>query len=711
LIKFKKFYFGLYQLIFSSFDRFSTAPIKFSIISTLWLTIEYFLLGPYSFVRDLDTGDHWVPRLIQVGKNFIDHGVTYWIPWMGSGVDRFSNDLLLNYPNQLFFTLLPGWIAYALIMILIYFFSIYFTYILCHNILGLSNHLSAFSSLYYAILIGNNGFLQFQFSFVTFPLLLFLLDKLWEKYSNNNIYWFLLFLLSILYGYTSSLPHTLPFISILIVLWFGLIRRKNSFKFWFSLFVFLSIGFFSHLQNAWAIMTNFPTSHRLSNNDYSFLSLLNNYSQVQNFIFRQIYYYSLYIIMFVISVFYSGFKNKKLNKLIILFCITAFATPISLFIMALIFPIISLEGIYLDRLYEFAPFFAAIGCGYILSEINFNNKSFFLNQKSITSISLIVIFLISTQMKIAHAQDWIIMGSYSNRYKTNPYKNISNNLEKDKLFRVATFARGLHPAYANAYGLETIDGYINLYPKRYKKYWSKVIEPITKRVKSWDIYFNNWGNRVYLFPDYLNQDEINFNNYFNLNLLSLGNTKYIISRLKLKHDFLVQIDKGVDFYKLNKIQKIQQMISENFSGRTIYLYQNNQVLPRFFLVPKIRYFDNLDSLLNTLAITDIEELHQTAFIEDDYVKMIGNLSNNIKGLEDQNILVNSYTPDEINISVQGIYAPLVLITTNSFSPFWKCYINGEKRPIFPTYGTFWGIVVRPGDNSITFRYEPPYATF
>ncbi|SVD75786.1 uncharacterized protein METZ01_LOCUS428640, partial [marine metagenome] len=36
------------------------------------------------------------------------------------------------------------------------------------------------------------------------------------------------------------------------------------------------------------------------------------------------------------------------------------------------------------------------------------------------------------------------------------------------------------------------------------------------------------------------------------------------------------------------------MIMESFFGRTIYLYQNNQVLPRFFLVSKIKHFDNLE---------------------------------------------------------------------------------------------------------------------
>ena len=301
MIKIKEFYFGLYQLIFSAFDRFSRVPIKFSIICTLWLTIEYFLLGPYSFVRDHDTGDHWVPRLIQVGKNFIDHGVTYWIPWMGSGVDRFSNDLLLNYPTQLLFTLLPGWIAYAIIMIIIYFFSIYFTFKVCNNILRLPNYLAAFSSIYYAILIGRNGFLQFQFVFATFPVLLLLLDRLWEKYSDHTIYWPVLFLLSILFGCTSSLPHILPFVSILIIFWFGLIRPKHSFKFWSSLFVFILIVFFIHLQNAWAIFINLPDSHRLSSSELSLITWLNNYSQHLKFILSQMNNYILYIIMFCVE--------------------------------------------------------------------------------------------------------------------------------------------------------------------------------------------------------------------------------------------------------------------------------------------------------------------------------------------------------------------------------------------------------------------------
>lgn len=60
-------------------------------------------------------------------------------------------------------------------------------------------------------------------------------------------------------------------------------------------------------------------------------------------------------------------------------------------------------------------------------------------------------------------------------------------------------AYGLHPAVLSYNGIATLDGYLGFYPQEYKEKFGAMIAPATGRVEEWDIYFNEWGARAYLF--------------------------------------------------------------------------------------------------------------------------------------------------------------------------------------------------------------------
>jgi hypothetical protein len=270
---------------------------------------------------------------------------------------------------------------------------------------------------------------------------------------------------------------------------------------------------------------------------------------------------------------------------------------------------------------------------------------------------------------------------------------------------VATVAGdGVHPAFANAYGLEAVDGYVNMYPKRYQRFWSKVIEPLTRDNEILDWYFNCWGNRVYLFID--EPGALVFGENYRLELLSLANTKYIISTRRLEKDGLplVRVDPGTA--PLPAADSFRVRWRDNFRGRnSVYVYENQACFPRFFLVKGVRVFENAKGLFDALGRASAEELRDTVFLEKRFARAV---ETDGLGFSHSVVRLGSYSPDLIELSVRTD-GPAVLIASNTYSRFWKCRVNGRPVEILPAYGTFWGVRVDAGESAVTFRYAPPYA--
>ena len=96
--------------------------------------------------------------------------------------------------------------------------------------------------------------------------------------------------------------------------------------------------------------------------------------------------------------------------------------------------------------------------------------------------------------------------------------------------RVATI--GYDPLVAAFNGLSVIDGYHALYPLDYKKKIYRIIKKELSKNEVLNSYYQNWGNRVYLFIDDKNNIEIDF-----FEAKKIG-TKYIISKYKLNSSSL-----------------------------------------------------------------------------------------------------------------------------------------------------------------------------
>lgn len=134
--------------------------------------------------------------------------------------------------------------------------------------------------------------------------------------------------------------------------------------------------------------------------------------------------------------------------------------------------------------------------------------------------------------------------SFDNYYKFDQYEKIKNTVEES---RIASL--GIDPMIAAMNNINIIDGYYNIYPLFYKKKFRLIIEEELNQNNFLKDYYDNWGNRIYLF--YTNKKNllIRFNEAKNLG------AKYIVSSFEVIND------------KLELIYILEE------SDSTIYLYK------------------------------------------------------------------------------------------------------------------------------------------
>ena len=307
--------------------------------------------------------------------------------------------------------------------------------------------------------------------------------------------------------------------------------------------------------------------------------------------------------------------------------------------------------------------------------------------------------------------------NFATLYQNPEIQQLATETRQAPPFRVATIATqggpALHPSYAWAYGLETVDGYVLLYPKRYQEFWEQVIGPLIKGDRQRYNYFHYWGSRVYLFSPsegLPRESELRFGNYYRLELLSLANVRYIISPFPVHDERLSLLpsavrDEQVRWASRGKKSKLLDILRGHCPGMPLFVYENRQTFPRYFLVGGARVFEDKKALLAALSQATQADLRSTAYlVRGDTagipLEQLGNQSGKVTILRQ--------TSDQVELRVDA-ESTVILVAANSYSPYWRATIDGYAAPLFPTYHAFQGVVVPAGTHRVCFNYEPPHA--
>ena len=128
------------------------------------------------------------------------------------------------------------------------------------------------------------------------------------------------------------------------------------------------------------------------------------------------------------------------------------------------------------------------------------------------------------------------------------------------------------------------------------------------------------------------------------------------------------------------------------------------MFPRFYLAKKFEAFSSGEEVLSALASANIKSLQTTVYME--YESLQGGVDKNLK-LAGGNIKLAHYSADKITLLL-NLEGPALLVITNSFSPYWRCNIDGRAANLFPANHAFWGVFLPTNAKKITFIYDPPY---
>jgi hypothetical protein len=165
-------------------------------------------------------------------------------------------------------------------------------------------------------------------------------------------------------------------------------------------------------------------------------------------------------------------------------------------------------------------------------------------------------------------------------------------------------------------------------------------------------------------------------------VIGLMNTQFVISRARLD----VQRLAGSHLRELTSIP-----------GGIIY--ENQAVLPRFFLVSRVRPARNPEEAAALLKSPDFDPKHE-AIVEGapGPPPPAGELAGRVS--------VSEYGLQQVRLAVES-ERPAYLVTSETHYPGWRAYVDGRPQPIYYTNVAFRGFPVPAGKHQVVMRFETP----
>jgi hypothetical protein len=337
------------------------------------------------------------------------------------------------------------------------------------------------------------------------------------------------------------------------------------------------------------------------------------------------------------------------------------------------------------------------------------------SEAAVTFTLLLLLLSNALFVKFVHARNWIISGSYNAIFDAPYASMLRDRTGSDSPARIVTIWS--QSSFANAQNIESADGYTNMVPFRYYQLWQQIDNnedasaAFTKMMKS----DSEWGNRLTLKLDATSESSTtaNFSRQFNLNILSLLNVRYVVSRKPLSHSDLKPVmSASQDWFSLSRLEKLKANLRENLFGQeTFSIYENIQAFSRFRLVCDARVYNTDAELLAGISNADHSELARLAFLSRERTPGSESTSNKLAPIPsrscDNSVTVSSSHPD-VQVVLTKSDKPTYLIWSSSYSPWWLATIDGEKALAVPVNHALTGLYLPEGEHRVKFSYQPPF---
>ncbi len=684
-----------------------------------WLAAPYLAFGPMSYVRIHDCGDSVLPTLLSQKVSTDTHGFYAWNYWGCCGSDGPQTW------HQMLFSFLPGWLAYGTFTWFERFVAGYFTYRLLRESLLIDLMPALASALAYSLYVEpavNNSLTGFTlyhgFGLPALPFFVWILYRLRPPYR----WWAFVvgFGLGILLAMGCDYPFAM-FLLPCIIVWFLVLTPRFSPLFWLVVGVFLMAWVIGELPSAIPAVLVAPLSHRAHWPAESPLDTGSKFSIAWGLMADNLWPIALAIVGFAVG---RGRNRPLVRWLACLFACLLFLAFYRDLRRLLFSHLGFLAGFQFDRIYMVVPFMAFVAAALGIQALPSAwraivalgpSRSLNMGLRGLLAAAAILFVARQSWAVNKHIRTEMASGAtYADLYLRPQLQELAAKERLESPFRVASVAdAGWHPSFAWAYGLESADGYLNLYPNRYHDYWEQVMSPLFATDTNRYSYFHYWGNRVYLFAPskgFPEDREADFAEFYRLELLSLANVRYIISSRPLHHPDLVlqpsnRLAQQLVWKSLSLHKKILACFAGQFEGAPLYIYENKQACPRFFAVTQLKVLSDDTEVLRSLREASCEELRSTAYLSKSDTTAVPRLDN---GAMPAKVRLLRYSANRIDLEVET-QGTAIVVNSTTYSPCWKAQIDSIAAEILPVDHTLQGVAVPPGTHRVCFKYEPPFA--
>ncbi len=708
----------LFSLIF--FIKFgfnyNLTKSKINFFILIWIliwTMEYWFLGPYSYIRYYDEADVGLSRILydinnHIGGNYL-HGIQ-------GGRDFYASQALGGQYLSLerfLFSVFPVWIALFAHKLLLVSFSLIGTYVLLRKTTFISRFqaycFGVFFSLYHGYLVHST--IQHGIGYAVLPLAIYIFCFL----TSKKYYFLIILILSIFITISISVTHSFMIVIFGLILSPLMIKIKNLKNFLLAISFLCFVVLINWSEVLYGMATYGQESSRAVSKAY--------YKDFNQIIFGGLDYIIgktdrcftpsclirfspfVFIIVYtlVLAIYFRPLNYLKL----ISFLILLFLIPGLIYFISTIKYLQFIQSVNFNRiaLITIIPLFMLIG------SLIKKTDNVLIKVIPILCICTALFLLTTYKIKALSSVFW------GNQIKITSIPNLieKDSWEPDTLYRGVTTMpyKHFHPNFLWAYNIDTLDGYTNLIPETFTDFWhyglhkNKYLLP-KPEISGGNLYINYTENSVHNKKLDFDFKDIDFNESIDLNFLRLTNTGYIFSIFPIINDNKLKLVSGPitqpyrksdSFTGTKNIEYIKQRFikygKQIFKPSEIYIYEVSNYSERFFFPNHINYLDHTQN---------IREKYN--FVSKHYSKnsTFSSKKNLLPAKGD--IFFTKKVKDgyELKVSVEkeGIFVFNVF-----FSSYWEVYVNNKKVEAVNLEDFHTGVELFKGENIIKLHYNRP----
>ena len=694
------------------YSKLQTFPFKILFAAgVVFIILEFVILGKYSLFI---VGDNIsvLPYYLAFFSN--DVPFANWTPFAATGTDMVAT----GYATVIYqwaFALLPPWLAFQVLVVAPILAGIFGVYGLGRRVFNLDQAASAFAGCAYGALFFRELF--FLSSVPGYlPLTLLALHYLLDNKKNFNA-WLGVIISGFLIAQSSFITRLVPWPVATYIVWFLIVEKRRKPLDWIIIASF-SLGIVAaRWQDIVGLLAYAPLSG-LSEARGGGTFAIEMHKALQTAQGNLLGKWG--VIAILLAAFAASFMEKTRRPMTTTMAIRLLAA------MSALIGLLFLGGLVKVAAVSVFAFLSGFNTTYVmqgfglmaviagglgwqyLSDRAGGSKTL----RWLPVLLVLMLLAVNLNSKFQYVKAWVSWGNF--------YQNTQNPallaLAKDigsqaSPFRALSFQ--MHGNLLNSYGIETIAGYHPLASRRYLAFWQKMVEP-WHRSPGWQ---ENHGRAevgalTSLLPSTQagqGKQRIDLRgqwrlaDFVNMNLLSMMNGGYVVSRDVLTDDQLALVSgPGHSWSDLSQKDKILTNLAANFTGkRPMFIYKNKEAFARAYTVDEVRIFSSDDELLSALGKVDLPTLAHTVFVETSSVQPDIQLSK-------PEVLSVRAQGDKLSVEIAVSNLPTVLVISNSFSPYWACRVDGDDSRVFPANYSFWGLFMPAGTKMATCDYRPPY---